>query len=321
MGFQVTGVCVIIPAYNAEGMVARAVRSALAQPEAAEVIVVDDGSKDATAEAARPCDDGSGRLKVLSRPGGGGPAGARNLALSVSRAEWVCPLDADDYLQPGRLGRLLAQAEGCDVIADDLLRSTDSRPDGPYSTLISHRMRLPRTVSFAEFLEDNITRPGRERCEMGWLKPLIRREFLDSHGLRYDETLRLGEDCILYANLLANGAHFRVVEACGYIALDRDHSLSAGHGSRELSNLLAAARALAAQPRLSRADRAAARAYEAHIGQKAKLHEVLDVKRERGWSAAMMSLAREPQFAPYVLRRYAADKLAKPARQEPADVA
>lgn len=59
-------VCVCIAAYNAAGTIARAVASALDQAEVGEIIVVDDASTDATAETARACDDGSGRLSVLS---------------------------------------------------------------------------------------------------------------------------------------------------------------------------------------------------------------------------------------------------------------
>jgi succinoglycan biosynthesis protein ExoU len=61
-------VTVVIAAWRAAATIGRAVGSALAQPEAAEVIVVDDASADgeATLSAARAVDDGSGRLKVFA---------------------------------------------------------------------------------------------------------------------------------------------------------------------------------------------------------------------------------------------------------------
>jgi len=61
-------VTVVIAAWRADGTIGRAVASALAQPEAAEVVVVDDASGDdgATLAAARAADDGTGRLIVLA---------------------------------------------------------------------------------------------------------------------------------------------------------------------------------------------------------------------------------------------------------------
>lgn len=57
-------VCVIIAAKNASDTIGLAVASALREPEVAEVVVIDDGSTDGTAAAARQADDGSGRLII-----------------------------------------------------------------------------------------------------------------------------------------------------------------------------------------------------------------------------------------------------------------
>src|SRR5262245_60526939 len=107
-------VAILIAAYNAEATIARAISSALAQPEVSEVIVIDDASGDgtvATAEAARVADP---RVRVLRQSINAGPAAARNLGLVSAAAEWIGVLDADDYLQPGRVGRVLAYADQSD---------------------------------------------------------------------------------------------------------------------------------------------------------------------------------------------------------------
>jgi succinoglycan biosynthesis protein ExoU len=298
-------VCVIVPAYNAVRTIGRAVRSALAQRQAIEVVVVDDGSTDGTADAARAADDGTGRLKILVQPvSGGGPAAARNRALAESHAPWVCPLDADDYFLPGRLKILRRLADNWDFVADDLLRASEQRPDGPFTTL------LPESgdgrLTLAQFVEGNISRPGRPRCELGFLKPLMRRAFLERHGLRYDENLRLGEDFILYARILAAGARSRLIAACGYVAVERADSLSGCHSRHDLAALLRAAQPLAELP-LGRQDRSALRAHRQHLAAKIKLREVIDTRRARGYRAAAMALAGSPLLAPYVLSRTLAD--------------
>ena len=90
-------VAVIVPVFNAEQTITAAVRSALREPEAREVVVVDDGSDDDSAELAAGCDDGSGRLRVI-RQANRGPSAAFNRGVEASSADYVCRLDADDLL-------------------------------------------------------------------------------------------------------------------------------------------------------------------------------------------------------------------------------
>jgi glycosyltransferase involved in cell wall biosynthesis len=103
-------VSVIIPVFNGEATIAAAIDSALAQEFGGdlEVIVVNDGSTDATSsvlEAYR------GRVTVLNRVNGG-PASARNAGVRASHGEYVAFLDADDIWMPRKLEKTLAALEG-----------------------------------------------------------------------------------------------------------------------------------------------------------------------------------------------------------------
>jgi glycosyltransferase involved in cell wall biosynthesis len=90
---------VVIPAYQAAATVAAAVRSALAQELAPiEVVVVDDGSRDGTADAA--AEAGARVIRQLSNQGA---AVARNIGLAAATASHVALLDADDTWFPGHL--------------------------------------------------------------------------------------------------------------------------------------------------------------------------------------------------------------------------
>jgi GT2 family glycosyltransferase len=87
-------VSVIIPAFNAEKYITKAIESVLAQTvPVLEVIVVDDGSTDRTVAAASAFGN---QVRVISKVNAG-PASARNLAASHARGDWLATLDADDW--------------------------------------------------------------------------------------------------------------------------------------------------------------------------------------------------------------------------------
>ncbi len=101
---------VVIPAFNASQTVVAAVRSVLAQTERdLEVVVVDDGSADDTADVVEQLDDP--RLRVVRQPNGG-PAKARNAGIALSAGEYVSFLDSDDLLLPDYLELAGAALDG-----------------------------------------------------------------------------------------------------------------------------------------------------------------------------------------------------------------
>ena len=94
-------VSILIPAYNAEETIAYTLQSAIAQIwQRKEIIVVDDGSKDRTAEVARRF--ASKELAVVSKENQGAAA-TRNHALRLSQGDYIQWLDADDLLAQDKI--------------------------------------------------------------------------------------------------------------------------------------------------------------------------------------------------------------------------
>ncbi len=98
-------VSVILPVYNGEQFVARAIESVLNQTyKELELIVVDDGSSDNSLDVVQSYADS--RLKVLTKENGG-PASARNFGIQHCSGEYVALIDQDDLWYPKKLEKQL----------------------------------------------------------------------------------------------------------------------------------------------------------------------------------------------------------------------
>ncbi len=100
---------IITPAFNAENFLERAVHSVFGQTlESWELIIIDDGSTDATLQIAqRLMDEKATQVRVFSQDNGGSAA-ARNVGIDHAHGEYLCFLDADDQLFPDYLERQAA---------------------------------------------------------------------------------------------------------------------------------------------------------------------------------------------------------------------
>lgn len=94
---------VIIPLYNKAPYVAKAIRSVLAQSfKDYELIVIDDGSKDESADIAQQVIEGHTNCRLICQENAGVSI-ARNNGVAVSQGEYFCFLDADDWWEPSFL--------------------------------------------------------------------------------------------------------------------------------------------------------------------------------------------------------------------------
>jgi len=255
----VTDVTVIVPCYNNAGTIERAVQSALGQTVPVKVIVVDDASSDDSVQRARNVAPNDPRLVVLVQARNQGPSAARNRAITHADTKWVAILDADDRMHPDRLRRLIEQAESdnLDLIADDLIR-VEAVADPKQGTRLWSDTPigvLPLTLS--RFALENIDSRTGSRRELGYLKPVMRREFLESHALAYREDMRLAEDFDLYARALKAGARFSLVDPCGYFSVDYPNSLSKEYASTDMKPVLERDIELLKTPGLTSEERAA----------------------------------------------------------------
>jgi cellulose synthase/poly-beta-1,6-N-acetylglucosamine synthase-like glycosyltransferase len=212
-------VSVIIPVYNGAQWLSAAVESVLVQTLSnLEVLIVDDASVDDTARIAERFATRDPRVQLLRQASNRGQAAARNLALERARGVWIAPVDADDEIRPDRL-RLLAEAgerENADLIADGIFFRGARLPGTPPELMTwrgnGHDLEL---LSAEALIKSDI--PAGGRCSLGYLKPLMRRRFLNEYNLRYAEDLRFAEDFHLYVRALFCGARFLLYPESHYV--------------------------------------------------------------------------------------------------------
>lgn len=118
-------ISVIIPVYNADQFLDAAVSSALAQPETAEILLVEDGSSDSSLSLCRDLARRFSRVRLFQHGNSQhrGAAASRNVGVREAVCEYVSFLDADDFFLPGRF----SVAAG--VFSDD------SETDGVYEAV------------------------------------------------------------------------------------------------------------------------------------------------------------------------------------------
>ncbi len=213
----------VIAAYNTSASIGRAIDSALAQSGVTlEVLVVDDASSDDTCEVVRRVADP--RVKLIALEKNRGPGGARNAGLDAASGRWIAILDSDDAVEPDRLARMLARAEkaGAQIAVDNL---DVVAQDGSRERMFPEAELARQTqLTLPAFITSNAL--FRSTHNYGYMKPVFLRRFLNDNGLRFDESLRIGEDYILLASALARGGRCVVEPTAGYVYHIREGSIS-----------------------------------------------------------------------------------------------
>ncbi len=216
-------ISVIVPAYQAEGFLTRALDSVVAQSDTDwELIVVDDGSRDGTLALARryaACDPA--RIRVLTQCNAG-PAAARNCGMAAARGSYVLCLDADDALLPEAIARLRENLNRHGPV--DLLFGghTVVRLDGSRKTLIPKAWSGDPQQDFRTFLRGEEVGPSHGAV-------LLRRELACRLG--YPEALRNNEDVVLFAQMLALGRSRSLPDVLG---VKYRHAASLRHDTHSL---------------------------------------------------------------------------------------
>ena len=210
-------VSVIIPVYNTASYLPACLDSILAQTYADfELLVVDDGSKDASPAI---CDDYArrdARIKVFHQENAGVSA-ARNLALSHASGKWVCFVDSDDTVLPGYLEEMVSAA----AYDDCLVMSGISDP--LFQGLVTEDVSVQGEEMVSYMLRHSLF----NLC--GPVAKLFSRKVLTENNVSFPTGIHYGEDLIFLERYM-NGVDSLILrKSVNYQVTLREGSLSRGY--------------------------------------------------------------------------------------------
>lgn len=226
-------ISLILPVYNGAETLEGMVQSVLAQTHKSwELLLLDDGSADATATLAAALAAEDARVQFIHLPHRGVSA-ARNFGLSRAVGEYVAFVDADDWLPPEYLQTLLSALGGCDMVLCDLVRVENGRETGRFTHpagILSGREALDRLLE-------------RKYISTGPCAKLFRKALLT--GLEF-EPMEAYEDIVFIAQVLRRAGTVAVTDRTAYHYLQNPSGTMARFARRPSPDGILAARRLLA---------------------------------------------------------------------------
>jgi len=176
-----------MPVYNAAGFLGECIPSILRQSfKGFELLVLDDGSTDASVEVVRGYADP--RIRLERNPGNLGVALTLNRGLEMARGEYIARMDADDKAHPERLA---CQVNFLDRNPEIGILGSWVRLFGDQVPVIERKPTGPEAVKATLLFDTPFFHPT----------VMIRRSLLEAYGLRYDPTYTRTEDYELWSRV------------------------------------------------------------------------------------------------------------------------
>ncbi|MCL2095025.1 glycosyltransferase family 2 protein [Candidatus Saccharibacteria bacterium] len=203
---------IIVPVFNAETTIKPLVERILSQAFTDfELILINDGSTDATAKILKTLKDP--RIKIITQKNRGA-SGARNTGLSHARGRFIMLVDCDDDFAPNFFTSMVAKIEAtksdlvtCGIRFQDLRHHTTTDigitklPPQPKTPTKAHPTSAPGSSNFRTWIVQLLGIDGRlyNPCNK-----IFRTEIIKKHRLHYDESLDFGEDLTFNLHYLAH---------------------------------------------------------------------------------------------------------------------
>lgn len=215
---------VIVPIYNGKGTLVRCIESILEQREIVlEVICVDDESTDESRLICKGIAAKDNRVRVIEKKNGG-VASARNAGLKSAKGKYITFIDQDDWIEKDAYKIMIDAAIGEDL---DMVVCNYSKDYENEIQPMVNRQIIPEKIQkrdelirYAFFREEY-----RGFAAFVWNK-IVKKEFLDKQHIKFDSSLRRGDDVLFFSNIALAEPKTVYINKCFYHYVQRKDSIT-----------------------------------------------------------------------------------------------
>lgn len=225
-------VSIIIPCYNVEKFIVKALESAINQTmRDIEIIVINDGSQDNTLPIINRYAKQDKRIKVINQKNQG-LSFSRNIGIKRARGEYIQHLDGDDWLELNtcELAYNYAKKINADIVCYDLIREGE---DGQYSIITFENLKEGVMYNQSICLKELY----KESFNINSVSKLIKRKLYIENNILHPENISLGEDLFTVLKLLLIPTKIGKINQCLYHYKLNINSITNSLKSRKLSDL------------------------------------------------------------------------------------
>lgn len=214
-------ISVIIPIYNAAPYLERCLSSILSQSYLHfECILIDDGSSDGSSEICQRFAASNTRFRYF-RKENGGEASARNMGLAQAQGEYICWVDADDYVVPHYLADLIeAMDTDTDLVIESVIRKTNAHECQVSGVGVGVYDLSEQDQQQLFFSSVNLDHFGVS------FSKIFRRSIINDFALRYSSDILLAVDLDFLFRYLAHCRKVVVRDCANYYYMLRSGSVS-----------------------------------------------------------------------------------------------
>lgn len=223
-------VSVVVPVYNVEKYLPKNIESLIKQNINLEIIYVDDGSKDKSAEIIKKNMDLDPRIKLLQKENSG-VGSARNYGLKHASGKYVIFIDGDDYIDENSLAVLLKAAEADNL---DIVQGSSRLVDDKGSIVI--RRHNNGRVNIGDCLDGPQWLVRKNFVIVVWLY-LFRRDYLIDNNLWFCEDI-YHEDLEFTPRALYFAKRIKAIDLCFYNYVQRQGSFMHSRNIKKCTDLI-----------------------------------------------------------------------------------
>ena len=209
---------IILPVYNGEAFVERAIKSVLNQELTDwELIVVNDGSTDRSEELIAGFCALDARIARISQENKGLSA-ARNAGYYKAAGKYIAFLDVDDYVEPNYYSGLVASTEesGADFVMSGYIREFIHADRTAKAYPVHFKKQLFSITTDRKQIITSCSEPYFYNVYIHVWNKLYRHDFLLRHGIVFDESLRYAEDVPYNIECLKHADSIQFLDMVGY---------------------------------------------------------------------------------------------------------